>query len=181
MKFRRADAHKKKRLGFKWRKPKGLQNKMRLRKRGYAPVVKVGFRSFAKTRYLFKGLKQVIVDNLEQLEKINQKTEAAIISSKIGGKKRLLLMERARKMKIKIINFNVESKIKEIKESFEERKTKRKEKTLKKEAKKKVVEKIDKSKKNFEAKKNLKSESKEKVVEKKEEKKKLDKVLTKKQ
>ena len=38
--FTRSDAHKKKRLGKSWRKPKGLQSKRSLQKKGFKKVNK---------------------------------------------------------------------------------------------------------------------------------------------
>ena len=44
-KFIRQDAHKKGRLAKKWRKPKGLQSKMRLCKKGYRKRISKGYKS----------------------------------------------------------------------------------------------------------------------------------------
>ena len=43
--FTRQDAHKKKKVGWKWRKPKGSDSKMRVGKKGYKRSVRPGWGS----------------------------------------------------------------------------------------------------------------------------------------
>ncbi|MFH1771052.1 MAG: eL32 family ribosomal protein [archaeon] len=185
MVFSRTDSHKKKRVGKSWRRPKGIQNKRRLRKKGYAPVVKVGFRNQKEFRGSTKeGLKIIMVTNSSQLESIDKKTEAIIVSGRIGNKKRLPLLELAKKKDLKIVNLNVDKKIAQINKSLEDSK-KKKEDTKKKQEektkkekekakeKKKPVEDVIKDKKSDE---DLKEDDK-----KDKEKKDYNKLLVKKQ
>ncbi|NQU98357.1 hypothetical protein HQ533_02735 [Candidatus Woesearchaeota archaeon] len=195
--FIRTDAHKKKRLGFKWRKPKGLQNKRRLRKRGYLPVVKTGYRTSNKDRGISKkGLSIVWIDNVSKLEVLDKNSQSVIISSNVGIKKRLTIIQEAKKKGIQVINFDVEKKIKQITDLMESKKKqkeiKEKEKVDKKkeEDKKKKKEKektIEESVKEEETEsKDSESQSKTEKTEEDEgetskEKKDFDKLLTKKQ
>lgn len=71
---------------LKYRKAKGGENKVRLKMKGHLRNVSVGFRSQKEKRGFFSGLKPILVNNLEQLKKI-QKDEIAILA-KIGNKKR---------------------------------------------------------------------------------------------
>ncbi|MFH1589773.1 MAG: eL32 family ribosomal protein [archaeon] len=181
-KFIRTDAHKKKKLAKNWRRPKGLHNKRRLRKKGYAPVVKAGGRTPNKTRNTFKGLKIVRIANKSQLESIDKKTEGIIISSGVGIKNKMALLEQAKKLGIKVLNLNLEKTLSRIKDDLLEKKKKKealkskketKEKEKKKEEKKTVEEKV----------KSEETESKDSDEDEKADKQKkdFDKLLTKKQ
>lgn len=181
--FSRTDSHKKKRVGTSWRRPKGLQNKRRLRKKGYAPVVKIGFRNKKEFRGTTKhGLKIVLITNISQLESIDKKTEVIIVSGKVGNKKRLPILELAKKKDLKIINLNVDKKIEQIKNFLEGSKKKKEELKKKQEEKaKKEKEKAKEKKKPVEeVVKDEQSETKE-YDKKEKEKKDYDKLLAKKQ
>ena len=105
--FRRSDAHKKSRLGEGWRKPTGLQNKMRLHKRGYRVTVKPGYGTpVALQNSERSGLKIVHVSTLAQLQAIDPKTQAAEIAG-VGRKKKEALIEAAKKANITIANLSV--------------------------------------------------------------------------
>ena len=169
-KFVRTDAHKKKRLGLKWRKPKGLHNKRRLLYRGYAKVVKQGYQSDRDTKGFVKGLKPILVFDISALEGIDKKKEGIIVSGKIGSKRRLEILELAKKDNITILNLNADKKIKLIKDAFVERKKTKEEKKAEKDKKEKEAKKEEE---NIEE----KTEEEKKI----EEKKKKDKLLIKKQ
>ena len=61
-KFIRQDAHKKKEVNDKWRKPKGRDNQMRLKRKGYPQVVSIGFKKS-------KQEEQFIIHNQNDLKK----------------------------------------------------------------------------------------------------------------
>jgi large subunit ribosomal protein L32e len=197
--FIRTDAHKKKKLGDKWRRPKGYQNKRRLRKKGYAPVVKTGYMSSKDSRSKSReGLELVMVSNLKDLESIDKKTQCAIISGTLGNKKRLVILEKAKELGLKVNNLNVDNKIAEIKKSIENKKKEKQEILKKKEAKKKSAKKaedkkektvedtVNEDKKSLAKKEDKTADTKEnksldKTDDKDKEKKDFDKLLTKKQ
>jgi large subunit ribosomal protein L32e len=105
-KFLRQDWHSLKRLKrVKWRKTKGSQSKMRRGEKGKAAMPHVGYRTDKKTRSLHpSGFREVIVHNLSELQGIDTKKEAARIASKVGKKKRKEILEKAKELKIKILN-----------------------------------------------------------------------------
>lgn len=164
-KFSRKDSHKKVRIGDKWRKPKGLQNKMRLHLKSHKVIVKPGYRTPVLTRDLNQdGLKIVNISSLKQLELINSKEESIMISSKVSVKTKLGLINACITKKIVVenvkdlsketekINSDFENKKKSKQKTISSRKTKKEsvaKKTEKKtEKKKSEVKEDDKAKKD---------------------------------
>jgi large subunit ribosomal protein L32e len=171
--FIRQDAHKKKKLGRKWRKPKGLHSKLRLKFKGHHKPVSKGFGSPKKVRGTDRqGLKIIVVNSIKDIEKIKD-NESIIIAKRIGAKKKIELLKSANEKGVTISNIkNVEEYIKQLEAKLKERKEKR-EKALKERKEKKKSVKEKKEKEGL-AKKISEEEKK------KEEKKEKDKILTKK-
>lgn len=165
-KFRRQEAHVKARLSRTgWRKPKGVHSKMRRQRKGYNAIVKIGYRTPRLLRgRLRNGLIEVAITSPEELKNIT-KDQIALIPRTLGNRKRLAILQEAKKIKARISNFpTIEEKIKEIESGLVSRKKKRLEVKTKKTAKAKKAEE-DKAKKD--KKEEKKSESKEKPAEKK--------------
>ncbi len=101
----------------KWKKPTGRHNKMREKRRGYPPVVSVGYSSDKKEKGLIGGKIPVIIRSINDLKRMGE-NETAIIGN-IGKKKKLEIVRIAEEKKIKILNLNIKkflkknSKIKE--------------------------------------------------------------------
>jgi large subunit ribosomal protein L32e len=93
-----------------WRRPRGLQSKQR-RHYGYrTQIVSVGYRSPAAVRGLTpSGFRPVVVRTPEELERIDARTEAAIIARTVGTRRRLTLEETARRLGIHLLNPIVKS------------------------------------------------------------------------
>jgi len=125
--FIRQDAHKKGEISFKWRKPKGLQSKMRLGKKGYPRCVEIGWKSPKLVRGLdANGLKPVLVNNPKELAKIDTKVDGAVISKKVGNKKRIEIINKAKELNVTIINIaDVEAFAKGIQEKMDAKKEKK--------------------------------------------------------
>jgi len=88
-----------------WRKPRGIHNKMRKKKKGKPPLVEVGYGSPREVRGLLSnGKRPVIVHNVEELEKIDKEKEVAVIASTVGKRKRLEIIKRAQELGIEIYN-----------------------------------------------------------------------------
>ncbi|MEM1944729.1 MAG: 50S ribosomal protein L32e [Nitrososphaerota archaeon] len=93
------------RLGEVWRKPKGIDNRMRLQKSGAPPLVRVGYRTPKQYRGLHpSGFREVLVHNLEELRKIDRETEAARIASSLSVRKRQEIYEAAKEWGIRVLN-----------------------------------------------------------------------------
>ncbi|MGV8141630.1 MAG: 50S ribosomal protein L32e [Candidatus Woesearchaeota archaeon] len=174
--FKQQNFGRKKRVSDRWRRPRGLQSKMRHKFKGYPIMVSQGWRSPVEIRGLNnKGYETVLVHKISDLEKI-EKHQAIIIASGVGNKKRLEIVEKADQLKIMIANIKSDKfkeKIAKIKSD------KDKEKIAKTEKKKKTIEdSLKKSEKKEKDKKKSEESSAEKTEEQKaEEKKEKDDVL----
>ena len=135
--FKQQDFHKKKRLSDKWKRPRGLQSKMRHQFKGYHRLPKQGWRSPVEVRGIHqKGYEAILVYNVSDLSKI-KKDQAIIIAGNVGNKKRLDIITKAEELKIIVLNIKVD-KFKEKIAKQKEDKTK--EKVEKTEKKKKTIE-----------------------------------------
>ena len=95
-KFNRLGRRRKKER--KWRKSKGMHNKMREQRKGYSSRPEIGMKKPLAGKQEIK-----IIRNLKELLKI-RKGEQAIISRKIGKKKRQEIENKAGELGIKILN-----------------------------------------------------------------------------
>lgn len=118
-----------------WRSPKGRDNKMREKRKGYPVVVSVGYKKNEKLRGLIEGKKLVLVRNLRELEKVG-KSEIVVIG-KVGNKKKIELAKKAKELKIKIHNLNVKKFLKDV--EAKERKKEKKKEEIKKNTKEKKI------------------------------------------
>jgi len=115
--FVRQESWRYKRLKESWRRPRGLDNKMRRKIRGWPPTVNVGYRGPKVSRGLHpSGYKEILVYETRGLKKIDPKTQAIRIAHTVGKRKRTKIIFEARKRKITILN------LREIKEAVEEEK-----------------------------------------------------------
>lgn len=90
----------------KWRRPKGGDSKMRLKRKSYPATVSIGYKSSRKKAGRIKGMKPVLVHNLKELEKVGKENIA--ILARVGARKKLELIKRAQENKIKILNVRSE-------------------------------------------------------------------------
>jgi len=100
-----------KRLGEKWRKPRGMHSKLRRHKKAKGFLPQPGYGSPKDLKYLHpSGFEEVPVFNIKDLEKINPSKQACRIASTVGKKKRLEIMKKTEELKIKVLNpFKIET------------------------------------------------------------------------
>ncbi len=119
--FKSQDYFRYPRLGIKWRKPKGLQSKLRLKKKGAGMLVDVGYGTSRAKRNTINGLRYAVVSNAKQLDSTDSK--AVIISSATGARKALEISEKAAGLGIKILNMKKVRRSRRILSNIKERKT----------------------------------------------------------
>jgi large subunit ribosomal protein L32e len=113
-KFLRRDTSRHSRLGKKrkklqtWRRPKGRDNKMREKRKGYPAVVSPGYKKSKDQSGKIDSLFPLRVFNVSDLDKAN-KNNIVIIAS-VGAKKKMEIIKEAQNRKLKIYNLNVGGK-----------------------------------------------------------------------
>jgi large subunit ribosomal protein L32e len=96
----------------KWRAPKGRDNKMREKKKGYQAVVSIGYGTEKATRGLLNEKTPVTVMNIKDLSKVTEGTIGFV--GKVGDKKKIEIVKKAKEMKVELKNINIESFLKKL-------------------------------------------------------------------
>ena len=165
-----------------WRKPKGMGNKIRRRRRGLPKMPSVGYGSPSKVRGLNKnGLEEFIVSSVSDLEVENLKDKVIVISRTLGARKKLELLKVIKQKKLNIANVkSIDDEIKNLtkikkkvveKKSVENKTVEKKEEKEKKGENEETKKKVASSSKKLDSEKSSSKVSVEKKSEKKSEKK----------
>ena len=103
--FLREEWFRYKRVPKNWRRPDGITSKMRINLKYRPSRVRVGFRGPKDVRGLHaSGFEEVVVHNVNDLEKINPKTQAARIGGTVGTRKRVDIGKKAEELNIRVLN-----------------------------------------------------------------------------
>merc|ERR1712061_244191 len=108
-KFTRHQSDRYKKLTRNWRKPKGIDNRVRRRFKGMYVMPTIGFGSAKTTKHMLPtGFRKVLVHNIKELEVLmmQNKKFCAEIAHGVSSKNRKLLVERARQLCIRVTNPN---------------------------------------------------------------------------
>ncbi len=104
--FRRTEWFRYKRLSRSgWRAPHGMDSKQRRNYKYRSSLVRVGHGKVAVARGLHpSGFREVMVQNIIDLEVIDPETEAARVGRSVGGRKREHIYSRADELGIRVLN-----------------------------------------------------------------------------
>ncbi len=120
--FRQFEEWRLVRIKDHWRKPKGIDNKMRQKRKGWPRTVNVGYRSPKAVRHLHpSGMEEVAVFNVGDLTIVDPETQVARIGGTVGRRKRRFILKEARELGIRILNpGDIELEEEEVSETVEE-------------------------------------------------------------
>jgi large subunit ribosomal protein L32e len=145
--FIRAESWKYDRFSLSWRKPRGLDNKIRRKIKGWPPGPSVGYKGPKIARGLHpSGYREVIVYNAQDLFTVDPRAQAARIAHTVGKRKRALIIAEAKKLNVKILNVKVSAETEEKEEETTEGEEGKEQGQPEEAAKKKQVTKEEKKK-----------------------------------
>lgn len=167
--FLRTDSNRKK-YKNKWRKPRGLHNKRRLKFKGHQKNPSQGYRSPVDVRGLHtSGLELVNISNIKELDNIKKETQIIEIATRVGMKNKIKILEACKTKGVQVSNIkDIDKFIKEVNDKLElNKKQKLKKIAEKKKSKASSIKKAEEKKK--EGKEDGKEDGKENQEEVKEE------------
>ena len=121
----------------------------------------------------------IIISNIKDLKKMDSSKEVALLSKKLGIKKKIMLVEEAKKLGIEIVNVDMKNFAEEVKKELQEKKKEAKKKEEKK--KKSQKESLKKAEEKEKEKKKETEKTEEEAEEEKKEKQKEEIDLIKKE
>merc|ERR1712025_570866 len=108
-KFTRHQSDRYKKLTRNWRKPKGIDNRVRRKFKGMYLMPNIGYGSAKTTKHMLPiGFRKVLVHNIKELEVLmmQNKKFCAEIAHGVSAKNRKTLVERAQQLCIRVTNAN---------------------------------------------------------------------------
>ncbi|EGO04415.1 hypothetical protein SERLA73DRAFT_173772 [Serpula lacrymans var. lacrymans S7.3] len=100
-----------------WRKPKGIDNRVRRRFKGQLPMPSIGYGSNKRTRHLLpNGYKRFLICNWKEIDilMMHNKRFAAEIAHNVSSRNRVLILERAKVLGVKVVNVTARLQVEEI-------------------------------------------------------------------
>ena len=118
--FIRAEWHRLKRLQTSWRRPRGIDSKMRKKLKGKRKRPTTGYRNPVAVKGLHPSGKETVrIFNVYDLDDVDSETQIVQIASTVGTRKRTNIINLAEEMDIHIINPQIRRDLDEDSEDFE--------------------------------------------------------------
>jgi large subunit ribosomal protein L32e len=106
--FQRVESWRYKRVKSSWRKARGIDSKTRRKSKSGVKSPSVGYRSPKKVRGIHpSGYEEIRVFTIKDLDNLNKNRHALKISSRLGAKKRIMLIEMAQRKGFKVLNLGI--------------------------------------------------------------------------
>jgi large subunit ribosomal protein L32e len=158
--FLRPESWRDAKFSESWRRPRGLDNKVRQKVKGWPASPSTGYKGPKIARGLHpSGYREVLIYNAEAVAEVDPTTQAIRIAHTVGTRKRTLIIAEAEKLQIKVLNLTLAAEVvtetERVEEAEAEKKAKEKKAKEKKAKEKKAKEKKakEKAKKSKEKKK----------------------------
>jgi large subunit ribosomal protein L32e len=104
-----------------WRRPRGLDNKVRRKIKGWPAGPSTGYKGPKIARGLHpSGYREVIVYNTEEVATVDSSTQAIRIAHTVSKRKRILIIAEAEKLQVKVLNASVDEETSETEQEAEE-------------------------------------------------------------
>lgn len=107
LKFPRFQSDRFKRVGASWRKPKGIDCRVRRRFKGCNRMPKIGYGSDKRTKHMLPtGFYKFVVSNVADLDMLMMQNRkfAAEIAHNVSARKRVAILTRAQQLNIAVTN-----------------------------------------------------------------------------
>ncbi len=102
--FTRQESWRYKRVATSWRRPRGIDSKMRLKLKGRPKLVSVGYRSPKLVRGFHpSGFEEKLIFNIKDLEKVEPK-QVVRIGHTVGLAKKIKIAEKAKELGLRVLN-----------------------------------------------------------------------------
>jgi len=145
--FLRPESWRDAKFSESWRRPRGLDNKVRQKVKGWPASPSTGYKGPKVARGLHpSGYREVIVYNAESVVVVDPSTQAIRIAHTVGKRKRALIIAEAEKLQIKILNNNLVAEVAEPEDKEENEKVEAEKKAKEKKAKEKKLAKAKEDK-----------------------------------
>ena len=109
--FVRQESWRDSKFSLSWRRPRGLDNKVRRKIKGWPASPSTGYKGPKIARGMHpSGYREVIVNNAEAVAAVDPNTHAIRIAHTVGRKKRAVIIAEAKRLNIKILNVRVTAK-----------------------------------------------------------------------
>ena len=107
----------------RWRKPRGIDNKMRTNEKGWPKVANIGWGGPSAVRGLHpSGKEEVLIQNANELKTVDKENQVARIGRTVGKRKRTQILDEAEKLGVKILNAGITKKPSDFEKLEEEEK-----------------------------------------------------------
>ncbi len=109
--FRRVESWRLIRVKDPWRKARGIDSRTRIKSKSGVKSPSVGYRGPKKVRGMHpSGYEEIRIVSIEDLKNLNNKKHALKLSSRLGAKKRLSIIEYAQNRGFKVLNIGMSQK-----------------------------------------------------------------------
>ena len=103
--FKRQESWRYKRVAENWRRPRGVTSKMRKEESGFPAKVKVGYGTSHSLRGLHpRGLDERLIFRESDLEELDPKIHILRVSARVGERKRIAIIAKAKDHNFHIAN-----------------------------------------------------------------------------